>query len=76
MYEKEKGIENGMSAAQVEEYINDKYGTVINNSLIQRYVKDGRAGESPDRMVPDGCVSKAILPILAWSFQYYVKIIN
>ena len=63
-----------MSAAQIAEYINDKYGTTINKRSIQRYVKEGRAGESPDRMGPDGGVSRAIFPILAWSFQSYVKI--
>ena len=65
LYEKEKGIENGMSAAQVAEYINDKYGTAINKRSKQWYVKEGRAGESPDRMGPDGGVSRAIFPILA-----------
>ena len=62
LYEKEKGIENGMSAVQVAEYTNDKYETTINKMLIQQYVKDGIAGESPDRMGPDGSVSRSVFP--------------
>ena len=63
-----------MSAVQVAEYINNKYETSIIKRSIQWYVKEGRAGESPDRMGPDGGVFRAIFPILAWSFQSYVKI--
>ena len=46
-FEEERVKEDGVSAQQIADSVNSEFDVALNARTIQRYVKDGRAGESP-----------------------------
>ena len=48
-YQEEKKKKNGLSAAKVCDQVNKQYGTNVHKRLVQRYVKEEKAGQSPQK---------------------------
>lgn len=64
----------GLSSRKVCDLVNNEYGTDIKPRSVQRYVKDGLAGQSPKKNGSPGAIEKFIWNSLCAAFESHVKI--
>ena len=74
MYATEKPKSNGLSAATVCNFVDDKYGTSINKYQVQKLVQQGIIGETPPKKGPDGGIPFHHFKHLVGAFETYVQV--
>ena len=75
IYEEQKQMTNGMSAAEVVTIVNREYGTNINHRTVQRYVQKGKAGLPPvNSGPPPGRLADSTFNVILTAFESYVQI--
>ena len=74
LYFDEKKKEKGMSAQQVCDSVNDKFGSSLSTQSIYRYVNDGKMGESPMKRGPDGGIPEHTFKLLLSAFESFIRI--
>ena len=74
-YAAEKLKPKGLSARKVVESVNEDYGTNIPVRTVQRYVKEGTVGISPQKKGPaPGFLPKETFAILLDAFESFIQI--
>jgi hypothetical protein len=70
----EKQKENGMSARQVTETINQKYGTTLARRTVADYVNKGMIGMSPVKKGKSFCIPPDVFQMLLIAYESFIRI--
>ena len=76
MYAEEKKKPTGLSSPDVMKAVKNEYGVAPSDSTIRKYVREGRAGESPSKLGKKGSIEETTFKTLCTGFESYIRILQ